>query len=210
MATSHRVFALVFALACLISLSACGAEDEPASADATTTPAVEHDDGEHDEGEHGDDEHGDDEASSGLGAHEHGAAEMTVAWIEADVAIDLISPTFNIFGFEYEPATDEDLAVAADRTEALSTPGIIAINAEAGCALADPVATELEYEGSHSEMTASWLFVCEDPDEIRELDTSRLFAEFPSFQDIDAQWISASDQSAAELSPSAPILSLQR
>ena len=224
--------ALIISLALALVLAGCGssgAENESAGADGASTPlvgALVDDDGDHDDedGDHDDedgdhdDEDGDhdgedgdhDDGSSGLGAHEHGTAEMSVAWIDAEVTIELISPTINVFGFEYEPTTEEDLAVEADRTESLSAPGIMAINAEAGCALTDPVETEVEREGSHSEITVSWRFECGDADAVRELDTSELFAQFPSFEDIDVQWISESEQSAAELSPSATTLSLRQ
>jgi hypothetical protein len=170
----------------------------------------EHDDDEHDE--HDDDEHDDehdehdehdDEGSSGLGAHEHGTAEMTIAWFDDEVAIDLISPTFNVFGFEYEPVSDEDLAIEADRLTALTASGVIALNNEAGCSLAGPVATEVDRDGSHSEITVSWVFECENADDVSQVDAAGLFAEFPNFEDVDVQWVSESEQSAAELSPSA-------
>ena len=97
----------------------------------------------------------------------------------------------------------------ADRTGVLSEPGVIVINSEAGCVLADEVVTEVEFEGSHAELTASWLFSCEHPDEIKRLDVAALFVEFPNLEDIDAQWASPSGQSAAELSPSATVLGLE-
>jgi len=198
-------------------LSGCGT-DEESTATASTAEVVEEstDTTDHDEGEdhdEGDDHDGDgdhaDESASGLGAHEHGAADLTVAWSEGDMVVDLITPTQNIFGFEYEPTTDEDIALVAERIDALSEPGIVAINAEAGCELAGAVSTEVEYEGSHAELTASWLFSCAQPDQIKQLDAAGLFAEFPSFEDIDAQWASATGQSSAELSPSAPTLALE-
>lgn len=177
----------------------------------------DHDDEDHDD-DHSDDEHGDedhddhdhDEGSGGLGAHEHGTAELTIAWIGDEVAVDLISPTFNVFGFEYEPTTDEDLAIETDRTAALIAPGMIAINDEAACSLANPAETAVEREGSHAEITVSWAFTCANPDEIGEVDLSGLFAEFPNFEDIDAQWISDTNQSAAELTPSSAIVTLER
>lgn len=197
----------------------------------------DHDDGEHDDGEHDDEDHDDedhddhddhdededhddhgededhddhDESSGGLGAHEHGTAELSVAWIDTQVAIDLVSPTFNVFGFEYEPTSDEDLAAEADRTQALAEPNVASINDEAGCTLIDPVTTEVERDGSHSEITVSWLFECENADEVSEVDFSGLFAEFPNFENIDVQWVSNSQQSSAELSPSAAVIALQR
>lgn len=170
----------------------------------------EHSDEEHGD-EHGDEEHDEhDDESGSLGAHEHGTAELSVAWIESEVAISLVSPTFNVFGFEYEPTTDEDLGIEADRTEALTGPGVTAINDAAACALIDPVTTKVERDGSHSEVTVSWMFECENPDEVNEVNLSGLFVEFPNFEDIDVQWISDTEQSSAELSPSAPAFTLQR
>ncbi len=163
------------------------------------------DDGDHDDHDDHDDEDG---SSGGLGAHEHGVAELSLAWSDAEVVIDLISPTYNIFGFEQEASTDEERALVADRTEALTQPGVIALNEEAGCELVGDASTELEYEGSHAEITASWLFDCENLDEIQQLDLTALFAEFPNLEDVDAQWASPSGQSAGELSPSSTVLSL--
>jgi hypothetical protein len=217
--------------ALVVVSSACGGDEEAAAADVpTTAPDVtldavgepadeadeqggdddhaddeehdEHDDDEHDDEHDEHDEH-DDEGSSGLGAHEHGTAEMTIAWFDDEVAIDLISPTFNVFGFEYEPVSDEDLAIEADRLTALTASGVIALNNEAGCSLAGPVATEVDRDGSHSEITVSWVFECENADDVSQVDAAGLFAEFPNFEDVDVQWVSESEQSAAELSPSA-------
>lgn len=216
-----------------LTLVACGGDDSATDAGASgdggavgastsvADAAVDASDDDHiDDGDatHGDedneedahDDH-DDEAgsSSGLGAHEHGVAELSVAWSEGEVIVDLVSPSHNIFGFEHEPSTEEERALVADRTGVLSEPGVIVINSEAGCVLADEVVTEVEFEGSHAELTASWLFSCEHPDEIKRLDVAALFVEFPNLEDIDAQWASPSGQSAAELSPSATVLGLE-
>jgi len=194
-----------------VALAGCGSDEssnESAESAETTVEEGEHSD---EEGEHSDevhDDHGDDEDhdhdGEGLGAHEHGAAELSVAWTGADVAIDLVSPTINVFGFEYEPETDEDIAIEADRTEALIAPGIIAVNDEAGCRLAEPATTETEREASHAEISVSWQFTCDDPDQIREIDAAGLFTEFPGFEDVDVQWLSDSSQSSAELTPGEP------
>ena len=138
-------------------------EDHDDTITTTTHDDEDHDEDHDDDHDDDDDDHDHDEGSSGLGAHEHGTAEMSVASIGADVAIDLISPTFNVFGFEYEPSTDEDIAIEADRTEALTAPGVVSINDGAGCALSDPVGTEIERDGSHAEITVSWSFVSTTP-----------------------------------------------
>jgi len=135
---------------------------------------------------------------------------MTIAWIDADVAIDLVSPTFNVIGFEYEPATDEDIAIEADRISALTADGVLTIDDAAGCSLVEPAETEIERDGSHSEITVSWMYSCENPDEISQVDASGLFAEFPNFDDVDVEWLSDTQQSAAELTPASAAVTLQR
>ncbi len=168
-------------------------------------------DGDHDDedGDHDDEDHDDHDDDGGLGAHEHGSAELSVAWIDSDIVIDLVSPNQNVFGFEYEPETDEDIATEKERSETLMAEGIITVNAEANCSLSEPASLAVERDGNHSEVTVSWTFTCDSPDDIEELDLSGLFAEFPGFEDIDAEWVSATSQSSAELSPSEPTLTLE-
>ena len=97
---------------------------------------------------------------------------------------------------------DESLATTAE-------PGIIELNSDAGCPVTGEPATELEYEDGHAELTASWEFTCATPDEITEFDASGLFDAFANLEDIDAQWVSDTGQSAAELTPSSSTMSLR-
>ncbi len=213
---------LCCSLVALLWLAGCGSVDEVSTAEAAATQSDEqaesaeddeYGDDEHGDEDHGDDEHGDEEhddhdedASGGLGAHVHGFAELNVAWSGSTAVVDLISPADNIFGFEYEPETDEDKALAAERTDTLATPGIIGFNDEAGCQLTDDVETEVEFEGTHAEVNAAWLFDCDNPAEITSLDLSELFASFPAMVDVDASWASDEKQSSAELTPSSSVL----
>ncbi len=198
-------FAVMAAFA--VVLAACGSGDETATDQPLqTTASTTETDEDHDEDEDHEDE--DHDESAGLGAHEHGTAELSVAWIGADVVVDLISPTQNVFGFEYEPETDEDVAVEAERTAAITADGIVTINDGATCELTEPATTEIEREGSHSEITVSWTFSCDNPADIAEVDLTALFEEFPGFEDIDAEWVSDTDQSSAELSPGQGTLQL--
>jgi len=214
MTSSKQKILLTITITSLLILSSCGfsSSEEGTSTNKTVTSDEENhsdDDGDdHDDDHKDDDDHDDDESKSGLGSHEHGTAELFVAWTEGDFIIDLISPAQNIYGFEYVPSTDEDKAIVEDRNKALSAPGIVAINAEADCQLAGDVKIDLEIEGSHSEVTTSWNFICENIDQIKQLDAGGLFEEFPNFEDVDAQWASNSGQSSAELSPTATILQL--
>ena len=209
-----RLVVLVL-LVLMVALSACGSTDDTGNevdqGAAASTDSGDHDDDDHDE--HHDDDLDDDDhddgGSAGLDAHEHGSADLSVAWIGSDIVIDLISPTQNVFGFEYEPESDEDLATATERTEAITADGVVAINDQADCDLTEPASTEIERDGSHSEITVSWTFSCSEPAEITEVDFSSLFAAFPGFEDIDAEWVSETNQSSAELSPAETTLRLQ-
>ena len=197
-------FALLFAF--LLVLAACGSDDTSevsAAAPAATEAAPA--EGTDDDEDHDDEDH-EDEGAAGLGAHEHGAGDLFVAWSGNAVAIDLISPANNLFGFEYEAETDEDIAIVDDALNYLSGSAAFAFNDEAGCSPDDDANISTEAEGTHSEVTASWEFTCENPESLTELDATGLFEQFPRFEDIDAQWASDSGQSAAELSASAPVL----
>lgn len=210
--------AVLASLFLVFMLAACGSDgetvatDAPAeieeAAEAVALADEDPEDEDHDDEDHDDEDHSD-EDGAGLGAHEHGSAELSVAWIDADVAIDLISPTENVFGFEYEAETDEDLAIVADRTDALTTGGLISINDGAECELSEPATADVEFEGSHAEITVSWAFSCTNPADVANVDLSALFAEFPGFEDIDVEWVSESSQSSAELSPEQSILTLE-
>jgi len=125
------------------------------------------------------------------------------------VVVDFVSPAFNIYGFEYEPGTDEEKSFAAEQNATLASPDLLALNDEAGCNLVDDVEPEFVVEGSHAEITTSWLFACTSPEDIQALDMTALFDAFPELLDVDAQWVSPSAQSAAELSPSSSVLRFQ-
>ncbi|MBT5753888.1 MAG: DUF2796 domain-containing protein [Acidimicrobiaceae bacterium] len=214
MRSTHRVVLLITAVVYIMFAAGCGgSSDEIATRDsdaiatsADTAVEADEDHDDHDDEDHED--HDDEGASGGLDAHVHGLAELFVAWNGSDVVVDLVSPANNIFGFEYEATTDEDLAIVAERTDVLTARDLLAFNDQAACSLAADVDSEFVIEGSHAEVTTSWLFVCEEPGELSQLDLTALFTEFPGLQDIDAQLASEAGQSAAELSPSSAILQL--
>ncbi|GAA3953372.1 DUF2796 domain-containing protein [Allohahella marinimesophila] len=74
------------------------------------------------ESKHHDDEHRE------HGAHEHGAANMTIALEEQQLIVELDSPAMNILGFEHSANTPEQKAVAADMWKRLQHPdGVISL-----------------------------------------------------------------------------------
>ena len=168
-----------------------------------------HDDHEdHHAGEH---EHGDHEKRE-HGAHEHGHATLTIAWSGTDIAIDLQTPAYNILGFEYAPSTDAEKKLLAASIAKLETETLMQLSPEAECVVVDADVetewTEAEHgaeddhgegEGTHSEFEVFYSVQCKKPDELAAVDASGLFAAFPNFKAIRAQWISDRGQSAQTL-----------
>lgn len=154
----------------VILLAACaGTEAETSTTSSAvsveTTEAMieeeEHADEEHadedqgDEEDHADEEHAhDDHEDEGehreLGAHEHGAAELTIAWTGNDAAIDLQTPAFNTLGFEYTPQSDEEKALLEESVAALEAGELLLFNADAGCTIVS-ANVQTAFEEAHSD-----------------------------------------------------------
>jgi hypothetical protein len=159
------------------------------------------------------------------GAHEHGAATLTIAWSGNEMEIELDSPAFNLFGFEYEPSAGDELQLVEDAIRDLESGDLFVLDGEASYRLASAqTTTAWDREGdhddehddadheegeAHSDVRARFSLVCDAPDEIRSLDLSPLFDRFPNLDELDAQWISDTVQSAAELTGESPRLNLR-
>ena len=182
---------------------------------------------EHDEedehNEHGEvedhDEHGEDEEHREHGAHEHGAAILTIAWSGNELAIDLETPAYNVVGFEYAPTSDEEKALLDESVVALESGDLLQFSPEAECTVTSTVVqTELDEEAheeagedeeTHSDIDIAYAVTCQNPDDLESLDASALFAHFPNFEALQVQWISDTQQSAAELTPDDTVVSLR-
>ena len=84
---------------------------------------------------HGHDEHKEGHAETEQhGAHEHGAARLTLAVTEQGLEIALESPAANLLGFEHMPSSDADKATLAAAVKTLNgADKIFLANAAAGC-----------------------------------------------------------------------------
>ena len=148
------------------------------------------------------------------GVHEHGRATLTVAWSNKDLAIDLQTPAYNILGFEYAPSTTEEKKRVIECIEALKTEGLIEPSEEAKCAIiAADVQTGFgagnkseEEKTNHSDFDVFYTVKCQNPDALKTIDTSGLFAAFSNLTTLQVQWISDRGQSAQTLTPKHPIL----
>ena len=198
-------------------------EDEPVH-------EQEHSDEEEDEHEH-EEEHNDeheatheaDEDHREHGAHEHGAAELMIAWSGNDLAIDLQTPAYNVLGFEYAPSTDVEQALLDQSVADLESGDLLQFSPDANCTLMSAaVKTELAEEAheedeeaheaeeeTHSDIDVSYNIQCQQPDKLESLDVSKLFGQFPNFEALRAQWVSDDQQSAKDLTPDDPVLSFE-
>lgn len=87
-----------------------------------------------------------------LGAHIHGEAQLSVA-LDASGLIyaELSSPAWNLYGFEGEPASEEQRQRAIDIHVRLSQSGLLAWPARADCTLSETaIAGGVRHEGAHS------------------------------------------------------------
>ena len=152
-------------------------------------------------------------------AHQHGHADLAIAWSGTDMSIELQTPAYNILGFEYVPSTAAEKELLARSITILETEALMVLTPEADCAIVFAnVETDLierwhdvegahEEEGKgHSEFEASYTLQCKKPEKLIAIDASRLFEAFPNFVAIQVQWISDRRQSAKTLTAEDSVL----
>lgn len=210
--------------------------DEHDGEDKHDEDEADHHDEEHgeDKGHDEDEEHGDhddehdDHDESGLDAHEHGAAVLNITWDEASLAVELETPGYNLFGFEYDPSTDEEKAAVSDVVATLETGDFISFNESAGCALGTAdIETgfgedeadhhdedEADHDDDHDEEVhkdahVEYSFTCEQIESVTEIDLSSFFEQFPLFEELQVQWVSDTAQSAATATEQNNVISFQ-
>lgn len=214
---------LLLALTAACTQAAPATPTPPEEIQAEDGQAEDHHDEDHDE-DHDDEDHHDDHDDEAdhreHGAHEHGTAQLTLAWSGNQIAIDLETPAYNIVGFEYAPATEAEQSLLDESLAALRAGNLLTILApSANCSLVSAtVETELEEadeevhdeadKESHTDIDVSYNIECQNPDKIEALDASQLFSNFPNLQQLQAQWVSDTQQSAKMLAPTDTLLPL--
>ena len=161
------------------------------------------------------------------GAHEHGAAELTVALDGQALVIELISPLDNLVGFEHAPANDTQRAALAEAGRLLSdAEAMFALPVAAACrfehadiespwpmAAVAPAAGHADAahapptRGEHEEVVVAYRYTCLQPAALQRIDV-RAFARFPRLREIRAEHATARGQGAAVLTPAAAALAL--
>jgi uncharacterized glyoxalase superfamily protein PhnB len=145
-------------------------------------------------------------------AHEHGAAELNLAWEGNTVTVEFESPAVNIVGFEHQPRNDAQKQSVQDALATLrNADKLFAFTPAAGCrGQATEVETDLSkpQASEHSEFRANYRYTCEKPEALTSVDIL-LFKLFPKTHKLRAQVVSATGQTATELGPKQTRLSLR-
>ena len=165
------------------------------------------------------------EAHGSLGKHEHGVASLNVALDGQTLEIQLESPVMNLVGFEHAANSDADKAkVTAARKQLEQPQALFALPAEAKCSLketelqsplfADAKHNEHEHEhehehddhdhegeAAHSDIEASYHFICAHAEALKTLELGSFFSTFPNTEKLEVQLIGPSGQQGAELTP---------
>ena len=161
------------------------------------------------------------------GAHEHGAAELTVALDGQALVIELISPLDNLVGFEHAPANDTQRAALVEAGRLLSdADAMFALPVAAACrfehadiespwpmAAMAPAAGQAGHahahptRGDHEEAVVTYRYTCAQPAALQRIDV-RAFARFPRLREIRVEHATARGQGAAVLTPAAAAAAL--
>lgn len=151
------------------------------------------------------------EEHEGHGAHEHGAAKLSIAVGAEGLEIALDSPAANVVGFEHIPATDNDKKKMKDTVDKLEAgDDLFELDAAAECELKDTEVLSalhgddmekpiLPEAGEHNDIAVTWSYACAKPAAVKTVGV-KLFSAFPEgFQHINVEWLTDKGASAAVL-----------
>ncbi|MCL6416300.1 DUF2796 domain-containing protein [Aestuariirhabdus sp. Z084] len=90
-------------------------------------------------------------ATAELAAHEHGHADLKIALEGKELEVQLVSPAYNLLGFEHDPKTDQQRQQVAQLIQQLRKPEtLIQLPEDAQCSLKDLKLEGLENSPSHA------------------------------------------------------------
>ncbi|MGC9386870.1 MAG: ZrgA family zinc uptake protein [Hydrogenovibrio sp.] len=171
-------------------------------------------------------------------AHEHGVAELNMVQDGQWVMIEIHTPAYNVFGFEYKPSRDEDKTLVKQRLKQIQTDTLIRFNPQARCHRQSGQAQnpfhahddehnhhhehgheqaphQADQEHSHDtghrhrDLQAEITYRCQNPHALARMDLAELFKSWPQLQTVRTQWILGDQQSAATLTRQEPKTALK-
>ena len=147
----------------------------------------------------------------GHGAHEHGVAHLTLAMEGQSLQIALESPADNVVGFEHAPIKARDKAAVEAALAQLRQPALLKPGSDAGCnkgtAKAENPFTATG-NTAHRDFDAEYLFQCQFPGKLTQLDASALFRTFPRLRTLKVDYALPAGQGSGTLTPRAPRIRL--
>ena len=147
-----------------------------------------------------------------VGSHTHGAAYLAIVLEGDSLTIELETPLFNLTGFEHEPETVEEVAALEATEEKLKQSEVLfSVNEEAQCAPADghldihltndehddheehaeedhEAEEHHEAEERHQDVLVTYMFQCETPQRLSEIDIT-LLNMFPSITELEVAYL---------------------
>jgi len=66
-------------------------------------------------------------------AHEHGIAELNLIQLNQQLQVEIISPAYNVFGFEHKPHSEQQKTTVKQRLADIQQTELVAFNADAQC-----------------------------------------------------------------------------
>ncbi|MBR9871209.1 MAG: DUF2796 domain-containing protein [Gammaproteobacteria bacterium] len=154
-------------------------------------------------------------AQQNLQAHQHGMAELQVAISGEQIDVLLLSPAYNLVGYEHPPRSAEqhqtlESAVAWLKHTALVDTPHQQCTPEQSHVLTSWNDQHADHHGhghdhdhdssGHNDIEITQRLHCPGLSDINELQTE-LFDRFPGVEQLKAQWVSPQGQNGARLSP---------
>ncbi len=145
-------------------------------------------------------------------AHQHGVAELDVAWDGAKIELTLFGAGDNFVGFEHRAKTAADQAATQAAVDTLRAGSkMFTFDAAASCTPVQqsvtPPLSDGQDDNGHANWSANWTFQCQAPAELQQMRV-RLFEHFPALRKLQVQFITADRQGLQDLTPQAFELSL--
>ncbi|WP_323751636.1 ZrgA family zinc uptake protein [Marinobacter sp.] len=162
-------------------------------------------------------------AQQNLQAHQHGVAELQVAISGEQIDALLLSPAYNLVGFEHPPHSSEQQQTVESAVDWLKNTALV----NTGDLQCSPEQSHVhtswkdqhddhhehhddDHTGSgHSDIEITQRLHCTGLSEASELKTE-LFERFPGLEQLNAQWVSSKGQSGARLTPDQHRIQLSR
>jgi Protein of unknown function (DUF2796) len=149
-----------------------------------------------------------------LGAHVHGAASMNLVLENSLLSISMSIPVIDAVGFERPAVNADEQTILKKVLRSFQHPdALFLLSKNADCHLLNgAVETALLNKeakpGSHADFDISYQWQCKNPEALKQVNL-QLFTHFVHLKKIQASWVVAEQQGAAELVNEKSILLFQ-